>query len=331
MTRFTLTHFDGEPRDPSFVDRVVRSVRDLSDADLAEYCRYWTWRVNRFKAAGRGWDAWKASIRLSSGYAEVEGRHLDREALAASISMALITGGATQGATGILRRHSSGPVTQVSRYVEACFALNLDAVRAEYASRIATAPTRAQPYIVEHNISGRAAESTRLEELLAHRMFLEQTVLVVPDWPPVQVVDFQTPLKAKQTDKHGKVDLLAAGVGLTVIELKVLRGTQDADTPLNALLEAVGYCAIVEANQERIVDELRARGHTVAPGGVSALVLAPDDYWARWDRTRTKQPWRKALSVAVDVIIDATGLPVGFGSFDVDEVGATLEVTDPLE
>ena len=229
-----------------------------------------------------------------------------------------------------IRRHGSGPVAHVSGYVDACHSLNAGSIRAEYETLRLSAPTRVQPYIVEHNISGRTAESTRLEELLAHRMFLEQTVLMVPTWPPVQVVDFQTPLKAKQTDKHGKVDLLGAGVGLTIIELKVLRGTQDADTPLNALSEAVGYCAIVEANQERIVDELRARGHTVAPGGVSALVLAPDDYWARWDRTRTKQPWRKALSVAVDVISDATGLLVGFGSFDVDEVGATLEVTDPL-
>jgi hypothetical protein len=231
----------------------------------------------------------------------------------------------------LLRRHKSGPVAQVSGYVDACYSLDAVTIRDEYRSRVESAPTRTQPYIVDHDISGRTSESTRLEELLAHRMFLEQTALLIAGWPPVRIVDFQTPLKAKQSDPYGKVDLLGVGDELTLIELKVLRGERDADTPLNALLEAVGYCAVVEANRIQIVDELRDRGYTVSSGGLAALVLAPEDCWARWDRTRTKPPWRDALNKAADVVTEATGLRVGFGSFDVSQVGATLDVTDPTE
>ena len=76
-----------------------------------------------------------------------------------------------------------------------------------------------------------------------------------------------------------------------------------------------------------IVDELEATGHRVDSGGVAALVLAPDDYWARWDRR--EEHWRGGLIRAVEVIATATGLRVGYGSFDVNDVAGTLEVTDP--
>ena len=138
----------------------------------------------------------------------------------------------------VLKRHDSGPFANVSTYVEACDALDASALRTEYRSRVASAPTRSQPYIVEHDISGRSDESTRMEELLAHRMYLEQTALLVPDWPPIRIVDFQTPLNSKRSDRLGGVDLLGAGEGLCVIELKVLRPDGRADNPLNALFEA---------------------------------------------------------------------------------------------
>jgi hypothetical protein len=228
---------------------------------------------------------------------------------------------------GLLQRHDAGPITQVSGYVDACYSLNLDTIRTEYRQRVADAPNRTQGYIVEHDISGRTDGSNRLEELLAHRMFLEQTALLIPDWPPMRIVDFQTPLKAKQTDEYGKIDLLAAGEGLCVVELKVLRNDGTGDTPLNALLEAVGYCAVVEANRARIIEELTATGHRVTSDDLYALVLAPDDYWARWDRR--DEDWRGGLTHAAEVITTATGLRVGYGSFDASEVGATVDVSDP--
>lgn len=233
----------------------------------------------------------------------------------------------------LLRRHTSGSIAHVSAYVDACYALDPLAVGNEYLSRIATAPTRATDYIVDHDISGRREDSPRLEELLAHRIFISQLDLRLPDSSSLRVVDFQTPLNSKKSDGLGKVDLLGIENGLCVIELKVLRRGNKADTPLSALLESVGYCAVVNSKFERVASELRGRGHDVATRNLATLVLAPDNYWARWDRTRRPHSWRAALRHAADVVGSATGLRVGFGSFRVEELDrsleGTLDVTDP--
>lgn len=227
-----------------------------------------------------------------------------------------------------LRRHTSGPIARVSGYVAECLALDADEVAAEYRDRVASAPTRSSPYVVDHNISGRAEVSGRGEELLAHRIFELGATLHLPGWEPVTVVDFQMPLNSERADGLGKVDLLGVGRGLCVIELK-LPGAS-SDTPLNALLEGVGYAAVVEANQTWIEDELRDRGHCVGERAASVLVLGPEDYWARWDRTRTTADWRSALRVAGATVSKATGLRVGFGSFDLARIGPSLPVSDAL-
>ena len=112
-----------------------------------------------------------------------------------------------------------------------------------------------------------------------------------------------------------------------MIELKVVGG----DTPLNALLEAVGYCATVTSNTSTIEDEIRDAGHPVRAGRLSALVLAPTDYWERWDRTRSRADWRNALGVAASTVSEATKLDIGFGSFDPQEIGPSITATDVLD
>jgi hypothetical protein len=218
----------------------------------------------------------------------------------------------------------------VSAYVDACYLINLEAVSSEYLARVASAPTRSTHYIVDHDIKARSAVSPRLEELLAHRLFMNQTTLILPDSSAIRVVDFQMPLNARKSDGLGKVDLLGVGDGLSVIELKVLRPGGKADTPLSALLESVGYCAVVKGNFERVASELGDRGHEVSTANLTSLVLAPEDYWCRWERTRKRQEWRPALGHAAAVVASATGLRVGFGSFREEEMDTTLEVIDPL-
>jgi hypothetical protein len=230
----------------------------------------------------------------------------------------------------LLQRHASGPIANVSTYVDTCYLLDPDAISTEYLTRIVCAPTRSRRYIDDHDISRRREDSPRLEELLAHRIFINQRPLILPDSSAVHLIDFQTPLKSRQSDGLGKVDLLAVDDGLCVIELKVLRRRDQADTPLSALLEAVGYCAVVKSNFERIASEVRDKGHDIQTRSLATLVLAPDTYWARWDRTRRRQPWKAALLHAADVVSSATGLRVGFGSFREEDVGARLDVTDPL-
>ena len=206
------------------------------------------------------------------------------------------------------------------------YALDPDSIATEYRARVVSAPTRLSDYIVEHDTSGRKFETGRNEELLAHRMFLAGSTISFRDWNPVKIVDFQTPLNAVQGDGLGKVDLLGSGRGMCVIELKVVGG----DNPLNALLEAVGYCAAVTRHASTIKDELRAAGHHVRTGWLSALVLAPTDYWERWDRTRSKADWRTALGVAASTVSEATKLDIGFGSFNLDDLGPLITATDVL-
>ena len=224
----------------------------------------------------------------------------------------------------MLRRHSTGPVYRVSDYVGACYALEVESIAAEYRERVAAAPSRSSGYIVEHDASGRKPGSRRNEELLAHRLM--GSTISFRDWHPVEIVDFQTPLNAVRGDGLGKVDLLGSGSGLCVIELKVVGG----DTPLNALLEAVGYCATVTRNASMIEDELRAAGHHVKTGRLSVLVLAPNDYWQRWDRMRSKADWRAGLGVAASTVLEATALDIGFGWFNLDEIGPSITATDVL-
>jgi hypothetical protein len=230
----------------------------------------------------------------------------------------------------MLQRHASGPVSQVSGYVDASFALDRDAIAEEYHNTIRSAPTRTSSYIVDHDISGRSVRSNRREELLAHRIYEAGATLSFPGWPLIDVVDFQTPLNARRGDGLGKVDLLGISDGLCVIELKALNKSGSADTPLNALLEAVGYCAVITANASTIEKELRHAGRTVTANELSALVLAPNDYWERWDRTRRPAPWRSALAYAAAVVFEATTLRAEFGSFAVNDVGSLIPVADAL-
>lgn len=166
---------------------------------------------------------------------------------------------------------------------------------------------------------------------MAFEIYAAGAVLRFPGWGPVEVADFQMPLNRVRSDRLGKVDLVGVGQGLWVVELKVLRKRGDGDTPLAAVLEAVGYCAVVEHNLSAIKQEVEDRsGRAVEEGGLSALVLAPEDYWRRWDRTRTPQDWRSGLRVAASVLSEATGLAIGFGSFREADIGGSIPVTDVL-
>lgn len=82
--------FENEPHDPLSAESgyVHELLAELSDDDVAEYCRYWTWRLDRYRAEGQGFDAWKSSNQLSAGYREADRRALDTEGLRRSIEAA---------------------------------------------------------------------------------------------------------------------------------------------------------------------------------------------------------------------------------------------------
>ena len=230
----------------------------------------------------------------------------------------------------MLTRHDRGPVTQLSGWVVACSELDVSALRLEYRQLVEKAPERRNPYVAERNISGRAAISNRDEELLAHDMYECSTVILFDGWQPIHVVDFQTPLNDRHGQGYGKVDLLGAGVGLAVIELKVNRSTSRPDTPLAAILEAVGYAAVVEKNTIRIHKNLKTVGHVTEYGPGAALVLAPDEYWERFEHTSGSVDWRRALVTARQVLVEATDLRIGFASFDSTGDLARIQTEDVL-
>lgn len=72
----------------------------------------------------------------------------------------------------------------------------------------------------------------------------------------IQLLDYQFPLNDQQRGPNLKVDLVGVSTGggnFTVIELKVSDSKGKVnDSPLSALIQALGYTAIIEANLEFI-------------------------------------------------------------------------------
>lgn len=144
------------------------------------------------------------------------------------------------------------------------------------------------------------ANSNRREEHLALALFNQPTRFSFPGGRGLNIIDYQTPLKSRQSDKGiGKIDLF----GLidtsipAVIELKVkgIEGRK-ADTPLRALLEGLAYCAIVEANVEDIAEEAMSMFNLHATQTrPDLIVMAPDDYWEYYLGKPSAEDWFKVL------------------------------------
>lgn len=85
-----------------------------------------------------------------------------------------------------------------------------------------------------------------------------------------------------------------------VAELKVRRPGGGADTPLSALLEALAYTAIVEANRKDLGRELAERALGVPEGRPLPMLLGTDQYWRRWDESPAARGWREALATFLE-------------------------------
>ena len=91
--------------------------------------------------------------------------------------------------------------------------------------------------------------------------------ITLPTGGSLEVLDFQTPLKARQNDKGvGKVDLfgLVDNCRAAVIELKVLPTTGHGDTPLRAYLEALENRTVPLSRRMRSTSRM-----TLKPGSES--------------------------------------------------------------
>lgn len=189
-----------------------------------------------------------------------------------------------------------------SRFAAAVAALDSEELGIAYENLMQDAPRRhprGRQYFVGHNgIPSTGAYTNRIEEHLAIALWHDARTWQVPGGRSIELLDYQVPLKARRADSGvGKVDLLAIDSAgrLVVIELKIL-GKNGADTPLRALLEALSYAAIIEANLQEIRTEVATlSGRNVAEVRPGLMIAAPSDYWEMWDQRAAAAGWRQAF------------------------------------
>ena len=179
---------------------------------------------------------------------------------------------------------------------------------------------RSKQYFVGHSgIPSSGSKSNRREEHLAMSLWntAQERPLVLPNGGVLSLLDYQFPLKAKQSDKGvGKVDLFGVidGVQPCVIELKIhSAGTGRGDTPLRAYLEALAYCAIVEANAGDIAKEASENfGLKVEDSRPCLVVMAPEEYWSDYIQHKKAGEWWPALCGLADQLETAIGMESHF-------------------
>ena len=162
-------------------------------------------------------------------------------------------------------------------------------------------------------VTGSGASSNRREEHLAVALYNASrggAAFALPDQRPLEFIDYQMPLKARQDDRGvGKVDLFAVVDRRLpcVVELKVAGESARGDTPLRALLEGLAYCAIVEANAGDIASEV-ADQHPLSASRPTLVVVAPGNYWAGYLDNPKAGRWLSAVRDLVSGLRNTLGL-----------------------
>lgn len=188
---------------------------------------------------------------------------------------------------------NSPEVMQEREFEMTAASLDVDQLLVMYEALRDTAPhrhDRNKKYFVGHSgIPPEVEGSPRHEEHLAIALCNQEADLPVRDSDGLRLLDYQVPFKAKQPDAAiGKADIVALTMSgrIAVVELKVRTDTSKGDNALRALLESLGYCAIVEANAHDIASEIMGRyGLQAVAGRPDLVVMGPEAYWSTWDDT----------------------------------------------
>jgi hypothetical protein len=221
----------------------------------------------------------------------------------------------------LLDLYSTKHVNHKGGLAEIIAGLDIGALVAGYHDLRAAAParhSRNKAYLVDNHdgVPSTGASTNRREEHLALALWNDQRDgLLLPDGEALSLIDYQVPLKARRSDAGvGKLDLLGVlANSLCVVELKVAPNSGSGDTPLRAFLEALAYCAIVEANMADIIGELEGK-HSVAAilEKPCLVVIAPDDYWAGWCEGRATGRWWAALRQLASQVATELGVVCHF-------------------
>lgn len=195
--------------------------------------------------------------------------------------------------TELIEFANSPAVKLVSKFETTASSIEVNQLHVMYEALRDTAPhrhARDKKYFVGHSgVPSATGASNRREEHLAIALCNDNAALPLGDSDALRLLDYQVPLKARQSDARiGKVDIVAltAAQRVAVVELKVTTNTSKGDTPLRALLEALTYCAIVEANADDFASEISdLYGLHATSGRPDLVVMGPDTYWSTWNDT----------------------------------------------
>lgn len=217
-------------------------------------------------------------------------------------------------------------INNISEFCGCMSRLDENKLTDAYAKLRSSAPRRhkhSKKYFVEsHNgCPNGKTNSNRSEEHLAMALWndFEQLGTVKhTEISNLRLLDYQVPLKARNTDSAvGKADLFAVidDIYPCVIELKIDTDKTRGDTPLRAFLEAMAYCAIVEANIEDISREAKDKFDLNFQARQPRLmVMAPESYWKKYTQHKKSGTWLPALQKLSDTMTKRIGLQSHFVS-----------------
>ena len=198
-------------------------------------------------------------------------------------------------------------------------AVNIATLAAEYHALRGCAPQRARwgkEYFVGHKRTPGGDASNRREEQLALALCDRSARWPWPGGDWLRPLDYQFPLKARQNDAGiGKIDLLGVtDVGrLVVVELKVDgKGGSRSNPPPAALMEALRYAAILQANQSIIASEAKAKFDALVSDEAlpAIMLLGTEAWWQSWLTLRAAGSWPAAFVCLLNQIETQIGIPV---------------------
>jgi hypothetical protein len=155
-----------------------------------------------------------------------------------------------------------------------------------------------------------------------------------------QIISFQVPIYSEKK-KHGwgSIDLLGMDDSdgyPVVIELKIAKKT--IEPALRAVIEAVSYMIALRGNWADFAPEWSKRtkrGEISAPKTLTALVLAPSDYWTTVEGDEYLKDALRNLKDLVNALADCC-YAVRFGSIEAKDsgdwriTGAAKEISIPF-
>jgi hypothetical protein len=221
---------------------------------------------------------------------------------------------------------------------EALASIDPDALCAEYTALRQAAPRRSlagKTYFVGHTgVASAAGHSNRLEEHCAIALVNLGRRWPRPEGNWFRILDYQVPLKARQTDARiGKVDLLGVTeLGrLMIIELKVMSHSGGrSDAPPAALMEGLRYAAIVEADLEAIASEAERRfGVRIAKEPPIVQLLAPEGWWRSWLDLLPAGDWGGAFARLAKAVEAQTGVAIECRALEDVEIAYGLDGRAP--